>query len=81
MEKKNMRTDPGLCCECYSCQLICSLVYEDAFNPLKARIQLGPGEIRFTEACVETCSLCANYCAYGALTRRESGQPSAEEVR
>ncbi len=69
MEKTNLRVDPVACCECYSCQLICSLVYTGAFNPLKARIVVRPGEIRFTDACVETCSLCTQYCVYGALSR------------
>ena len=69
MQKTNVKADPGACCECYSCQLVCSLVYTGAFNPLKARIVIRPGEISFKDECVETCSLCTNYCAYGALTR------------
>ena len=69
MRKTNVKVDPGACCECYSCQLVCSLVYTGAFNPLKARIVIRPGEISFKDECVETCSLCTNYCAYGALIR------------
>ncbi|MEW6442393.1 MAG: hypothetical protein AB1640_15760 [bacterium] len=68
MEKKNIRTDPARCSECYSCQLICSLVHEGVFHPLKARIRVGPEAIRFTETCVPKCTLCTQYCAYGALT-------------
>jgi NAD-dependent dihydropyrimidine dehydrogenase PreA subunit len=69
MAKDSVRADASACSECYSCQLICSLVYTGAFNPLKARIIIRPGEISFTDECVETCSLCTHYCAYGALTR------------
>jgi NAD-dependent dihydropyrimidine dehydrogenase PreA subunit len=69
MRKTNVKTNPAVCCECYSCQLACSLVYTGAFNPLKARIVIRSGEIAFTDECVETCSLCAKHCAYGALTR------------
>ena len=69
MRKTNVKVDPGACCECYSCQLICSLVYAGAFNLLIARIVIRPGEISFKDECVVTCSLCTNYCAYGALTR------------
>ena len=72
MDKANLKVDPEACCECYCCQLICSLVYTGAFNPLKARIVIRTGEIRFTDECVETCSLCTNYCAYGALTRLQA---------
>jgi len=72
MAKTNVMADASACCECYSCQLICSLVYTGAFNPLRARIIIQPGEISFTHECVETCSLCTNYCAYGALTRPQT---------
>jgi len=70
MHKTNVKADPTACAECYSCQLICSLIYTGAFNPLMARIVIRPGEISFRDECVETCSLCTKYCAYGALTRQ-----------
>lgn len=69
MIKTNIAVDPTLCVECLTCQLRCSLQYEGSFNPLKARIVIKPGEISFTDDCVEACHLCANYCAYGTLTR------------
>ncbi len=67
MEKANIRVDPKACFKCYNCQLICSLTHEGAFNPLKARIRVDPGQISFTDRCVRTCSLCARWCSYGAL--------------
>jgi Fe-S-cluster-containing dehydrogenase component len=77
MEKKNILVDAKKCIECLCCQLQCSFAYTGAFNPEKARIVIGyitdPGqvrEIRFTDECVEGCSLCAKYCPLGALTRR-----------
>ena len=68
MEKVNIKTDPGRCVQCSSCQLRCSLVYAHQFNPSLARIVIEPGQIRFRDSCVEKCHLCADFCVYGALT-------------
>jgi len=38
MTKSNVTADAGACSGGYSCQIIRSLVYTGAFNPLKARI-------------------------------------------
>jgi ferredoxin len=57
--------------------LICSFTYHDIFNPALARIRIerapddGEGA-GFTDECIQ-CSLCADYCIYGALTRVEEG--------
>jgi len=67
MTKTNIKVDPSVCSGCLSCQLICSLQYTGAFNPLKARVVIKSGEISFTDNCIEACHLCANYCTYGAL--------------
>jgi len=68
MEKKNIKINQAVCTQCLFCQLSCSLVYTGKFNPLKARIGVSEKEIVFSDDCVPACHLCANYCAYGALT-------------
>ena len=68
MEKTNIRVNPQECRGCLCCQLRCSLAYEEAFNPEKARLRIEPlEEISFTDDCIESCILCARYCAFGAL--------------
>ena len=70
MEKTNITVFPEKCAECMCCQLICSLTYAGAFNPEAARIVIDvPNGIRFTDDCVEGCSLCTKYCEYDAITR------------
>jgi len=72
MEKRNIQIFPEKCTECYCCQLRCSLVYTGKFNPEKARIVLSPPySIKFTEECVDGCSLCAGYCPQGALVKKK----------
>ena len=67
--------DLDRCTGCLNCQLICSFTYHDIFNPSLARIRIerapddGKGA-SFTDECIQ-CSLCADYCIYGALTRVE----------
>ncbi|MBU2552640.1 MAG: 4Fe-4S dicluster domain-containing protein [Proteobacteria bacterium] len=62
--------DPDKCTGCLNCQLICSLVYADSFNPARARIMIGGSqdkrEIHFTEECT-ACKLCIEHCVYGTL--------------
>jgi NAD-dependent dihydropyrimidine dehydrogenase PreA subunit len=68
--------DPSKCAGCRTCQLRCSLRWEGAFIPAKAKIQVtrlvGHGEcefdLSFSDEC-DTCGICAKYCPYGALTR------------
>jgi Pyruvate/2-oxoacid:ferredoxin oxidoreductase delta subunit len=72
--KVGIRVHPEKCAECMCCQLICSLTYFKSFNPEKARIVINPpNEIRFTEECVEGCTLCTKYCLAGAIvaTKKE----------
>lgn len=63
-----VKINPNLCAECYTCQLICSLTYEGMFNVNKARITIEPGKISFTNDCIGNCSLCIQYCPFGAIT-------------
>jgi NAD-dependent dihydropyrimidine dehydrogenase PreA subunit len=68
MIKKRIKVNLGECKECLVCQLRCSLAYTGKFNPEEARIKINwPGEIVFTDDCVESCVLCARYCPFGAL--------------
>lgn len=67
--------DLDKCTGCLNCQLICSFTYHKIFNPDLARIKIGRGaddekSAAFTDECVQ-CSVCADYCVYGALTRAE----------
>jgi len=60
--------DPDKCTECYRCQMICSLVYQGAFNPEKARVVIGLPEISWTEECIGGCALCIQRCLNKAIT-------------
>ncbi len=65
--------DLDRCTGCLNCQLICSFTYNEIFNPDLAHIQIGRGlddekSAAFTDDCIQ-CSICADYCIYGALTR------------
>ena len=73
--------DPARCTGCLICELRCSLRFEKAFNPSKARIRVrrlvaaeNEYEISFSEDC-DNCGLCVRYCPYGALSqeKRQSG--------
>jgi Fe-S-cluster-containing hydrogenase component 2 len=66
--KLKVKINPNLCAECYTCQLVCSLTYEGICDVGKARITVEPGKISFTEDCIGNCSLCIQYCPFGALT-------------
>lgn len=61
------------CTGCLNCQLICSFIYTDAFNPSRARIIISGDDekkIWFTEECTG-CQVCTNYCVYGTISLRE----------
>lgn len=69
--RKRIKVYPEKCSGCLSCQLACSLLYAQAFNPLKSRIiinWIGDIErvISLTDDC-NHCGLCVQYCNYGAL--------------
>lgn len=67
--------DLDKCTGCLNCQLICSFTYNEVFNPDLAYISItrtvndGKGAC-FTEDCLQ-CSICADSCVYGSLTRTE----------
>ena len=74
--------DPSKCAGCRTCQLRCSLRWEGAFVPAKAKIQVsrlvGHSEyefdLTFSDEC-DACGICAKYCPYGALTRGQKENP------
>ncbi len=71
---KKISIQPNECTECGTCQLICSLTHTGEFNPEKANIIINlPEEIRFTDDCIESCTLCAEYCVYDAITTKTEG--------
>ena len=69
--------DKSLCTGCLNCQLICSISYEDTFNPESAQLiieRMGGKtlSIQFKEECT-VCGLCAEHCMYSALVfKKES---------
>ncbi len=78
---------PEECRRCLICQLVCSLAYDGAANPAKARIRIGRtvkrGDgfytmISFTEDC-NGCGLCTRHCAYGALSRATADAESVSK--
>lgn len=61
------------CTGCLTCELRCSLRFEKAFNPSKARIKVRRlvGEnteysVTFDDDC-DRCGICARHCPYEAL--------------
>jgi len=68
-----VKAHPEKCVGCRSCQLRCSFVNLEEFNPLKSHIVIVRSkgmwttDIQFTDDCI-LCSECADFCSYGALT-------------
>ena len=69
--------DAAKCTGCLICELRCSLRFEKAFNPSRAKIMIrklveGENEysIAFAEDC-DNCGICARFCFYGALTQHK----------
>ena len=58
---------PDRCTKCYRCQMICSLIYQRAFNPEKARIVINLPEIGWTGECIGGCTLCIKHCLNKAI--------------
>lgn len=63
------------CAGCRTCQLRCSLRWEEAFVPAKSMVSIQrlvgkdhEFDISFSDKC-DDCGICAKYCPYGALTR------------
>ncbi len=73
MKGYNISIEPEKCASCLVCQMRCSLVYFDEFNPSKSFIAVGwpengvANDVHFKEGC-NYCGVCARNCAYGALT-------------
>jgi len=71
MINNKINVEAEKCVGCRVCQLTCSFLYYNSFNPSKSRIKvfdiygLVP-IIEFTEECVQ-CGECAKNCLYGAL--------------
>lgn len=64
-----VKIDVNQCRECYSCQMICSLIYQGSCNPSKARILIDDLRgISFTKECIGGCSLCISHCPYSAIS-------------
>jgi ferredoxin len=75
-----MRVDAEKCRVCLMCQLVCSLIHHEIFDPERSclkitstiepdgRIDVG---ISFDDHC-DGCGLCVKYCVYGALSRGKS---------
>lgn len=68
-----IKAEVGKYAGCLTCELRCSLRFEQALNPLRGAIQVrrlvgtGPQfSISFTEKC-DNCGLCVRFCPYGAL--------------
>lgn len=61
------------CAGCLICELRCSLRFEKAFNPSKAKIRITRCVDADTEYAVsfeancDNCGICARNCPYGAL--------------
>ena len=66
------------CVGCLRCQLLCSITFQEVFNPAEAWINIqrvNEGfdyEISFTDDCTY-CGICAKDCSYGALELRKGG--------
>ena len=65
------------CTGCLICQLRCSLRFEKAFNPSKARIRVRrlvgadtEYAIAFENDC-DNCGICVRQCPYGALIQEK----------
>ena len=74
-QKSYPTVDVSRCTGCLNCRLICSITYEDQFNPARARLTVDAAKgrtlrIGFREDCTK-CGLCARHCLYGALTVHE----------
>lgn len=73
MAKYEIQANTENCSGCLRCQLGCSDVYAEVFNPLAAHIRVNVSgadcSISFTEDCTE-CGVCVDHCFYGALHKR-----------
>jgi Pyruvate/2-oxoacid:ferredoxin oxidoreductase delta subunit len=68
-QRIQIRVNVDLCRNCSTCQMVCSLTYQGVFNPLDSKILIEPNKIEYKDSCRGGCSLCIDYCPYGALER------------
>ena len=79
MEKYEIEVSAERCTGCLRCELACSDLYWQSFNPSLARIQVvvsdGDYSIVLTEDC-NGCGICADHCLYDAVqkSRREADE-------
>jgi Fe-S-cluster-containing dehydrogenase component len=77
MPKYEIKVDTANCTGCLRCQLGCSDLYTQAFNPAAARIRVEVNgadcTIVFTEDCTH-CGACADNCYYDALKKKAKGE-------
>ncbi len=66
------------CTGCLTCELRCSLRFEEAFNPIKARIHVRrlvgadtEYAVTFADDC-DNCGICVRHCPYEALAQEEA---------
>ena len=59
--------DIAKCTNCYTCQFVCSLVYQGQCNIEKARIGIFSDKISYTKECIAGCSLCVQHCPQDAI--------------
>jgi len=73
--------DLSKCAGCRTCELRCSLRWEGAFVPAKAKLRITrlvgnrdhEFDISFSSEC-DCCGICAKYCPYVALTRGSNAE-------
>ncbi|MBU2548573.1 MAG: 4Fe-4S binding protein [Proteobacteria bacterium] len=74
-----IRVHAERCAGCLICELRCSLRFEKAFNPGRARIRVrrlvgaeSEYSVELDEGC-DRCGICARHCPYGALVQVKEG--------
>jgi NADPH-dependent glutamate synthase beta subunit-like oxidoreductase len=66
-QRIQVRVNVERCRNCSTCQMVCSLTYRGVFNPSASNIVIEPNKITYKDSCIPGCSLCIDYCPYGAL--------------
>lgn len=80
-KRQPIQVAPEKCAACLICQLRCSLRFLGMPDPHRAYIRIARAtdrigsDISFTDEC-DNCGICAEFCAYGSLTRPGKGDGS-----